>query len=83
VGLGWSHDARMRAYSSGHSQNVSNATAHAKANSIMTIGLLGRDGGALGTEVDVPLIVPSSRTARIQEMHILILHIWCEMLDAA
>jgi hypothetical protein len=27
--------------------------------------------------------VPSSRTARIQEMHILILHIWCEMLDAA
>jgi D-sedoheptulose 7-phosphate isomerase len=57
--------------------------AHAKANSIMTIGLLGRDGGVLGTEVDVPLIMPSSRTARIQEMHILILHIWCEMLDAA
>jgi D-sedoheptulose 7-phosphate isomerase len=73
----------MRAYSLGHSQNVSNATAHAKANSIMTIGLLGRDGGVLGTEVDVPLIMPSSRTARIQEMHILILHIWCEMLDAA
>ena len=45
--------------------------AHAKANSIMTIGLLGRDGGVLGTEVDVPLIMPSSRTARIQEMHIL------------
>jgi D-sedoheptulose 7-phosphate isomerase len=57
--------------------------AHAKANSIMTIGLLGRDGGVLGTEVDVPLIMPSSRTARIQEMHILTLHIWCEMLDAA
>jgi D-sedoheptulose 7-phosphate isomerase len=57
--------------------------AHAKANGIMTIGLLGRDGGVLGTEVDVPLIMPSSRTARIQEMHILILHIWCEMLDAA
>lgn len=57
--------------------------AHAKANSIMTIGLLDRDGGVLGTEVDVPLIMPSSRTARIQEMHILILHIWCEMLDAA
>jgi D-sedoheptulose 7-phosphate isomerase len=73
----------MRAYSSGHSQNVSNATAHAKANSIMTIGLLARDGGVLGNEVDVPLIMPSSRTARTQEMHILILHIWCEMLDAA
>ncbi len=73
----------MTAYSSGHSQNVSNATAHAKANSIMTIELLGRDGGMLGTEVDIPLIVPSSRTARIQEIHILILQIWCEMLDAA
>jgi len=42
-----------------------------------------KDGGVLGNEVDVPLIMPSSRTARIQEMHILILHIWCEMLDAA
>ena len=49
----------------------------------MTIGLLARDGGVLGNEVDVPLIMPSSRTARIQEMHILILHIWCEMVDAA
>ena len=76
-------DILMAISTPGHSQNVSNATAHAKANGIMTIGLLGRDGGALGTDVDVPLIVPSSRTARIQEMHILILHIWCEMLDAA
>jgi len=50
---------------------------------VMTIGLLGRDGGTLGTEINVPLTVPSSRTARIQEMHLLILHIWCEMLDAA
>jgi len=76
-------DVLMAISTSGHSQNVSTATVHAKANGIMTIGLLGRDGGALGTEVVVPLIVPSSRTARIQEMYILILHIWCEMLDAA
>jgi D-sedoheptulose 7-phosphate isomerase len=68
---------------SGNSRNVLQAVAHAKANRIATIGLLGRDGGQLAREVDHALVVPSQRTARIQEMHILILHIWCEMLDAA
>ena len=68
---------------SGNSRNVLQAVAHAKANRIATVGLLGRDGGQLAREVDLALVVPSQRTARIQEMHILILHIWCEMLDAA
>ncbi|HCZ49093.1 MAG TPA: phosphoheptose isomerase, partial [Gammaproteobacteria bacterium] len=68
---------------SGNSRNVLQAVAHAKANGIATIGLLGRDGGQLAREVDHALVIPSERTARIQEMHILILHIWCEMLDAA
>jgi D-sedoheptulose 7-phosphate isomerase len=67
---------------SGNSKNVVTAVTYAKAHGIATIGLLGRDGGQVGQQVDRPLIVPSNRTARIQEMHILILHIWCEMLDA-
>src|SRR5215204_620930 len=82
-GLGLVALCSMRAYSSGHSQNVSNATAHAKPNSTSTIGLLGRDGGVLGTEVDVPLIVPSSRTAMDKGDAHPYLHLWCEMLDAA
>ena len=49
---------------------------------VKTIGLAGKDGGALRTSVDLPIIVPSPITARIQECHIAIAHFWCEMLDA-
>ena len=81
--LGRPGDLLIAISTSGNSRNVLQAVAHAKANGIATIGLLGRDGGQLAREVDHALVIPSERTARIQEMHILILHIWCEMLDAA
>lgn len=81
--LGRKGDLLIAISTSGNSPNVRQAVAYAKANGISTIALLGRDGGQLAREVDHALIVPSQRTARIQEMHILILHIWCEMLDAA
>lgn len=68
---------------SGNSRNVLKAVSYAKENQISTIGLLGRDGGQLAPEVNLSLVVPTDRTARIQEMHILIVHIWCEMLDAS
>ena len=45
--------------------------------------VLGRDGGALADQVDQALVVPATRTARVQEMHILILHLLCEAIDAA
>ncbi len=81
--LGRPGDLLIAISTSGNSPNVRLAVAHAKANRIATVGLLGRDGGQLAREVDQALVVPSQRTARIQEMHILILHIWCEMLDTA
>jgi D-sedoheptulose 7-phosphate isomerase len=43
--------------------------------------LLGRDGGQLSQLVDLPLIVPVNSTARIQEAHILMLHLICEGLE--
>ncbi len=46
-----------------------------------TIGLLGRDGGQLAGLCDVPIIVPSSTTARIQEAHIMIGHTLCGMVE--
>jgi D-sedoheptulose 7-phosphate isomerase len=46
-----------------------------------TIGLLGRDGGPLATDVDLPLVVGVDATARIQEAHILILHLLCEAFE--
>jgi D-sedoheptulose 7-phosphate isomerase len=59
------------------------AVAAAKALGVSTLGLVGRDGGALRDQCDRVLIVPAQDTARIQECHILIGHIWCAMVDAA
>ena len=53
----------------------------AKEREICTIGLLGRDGGALGELVDYSLIVPSSITARVQEFHVIIYHLICQVID--
>ena len=46
------------------------------------IGFLGRDGGLLKDLVDLPIIVPSNVTARIQESHILIGHTLCGLIEA-
>jgi D-sedoheptulose 7-phosphate isomerase len=48
---------------------------------IGTIALTGGDGGSLGSEVDICLTVPASSTARIQEGHILVAHILCELVE--
>lgn len=75
-------DVLVAISTSGNSANVLRAVEHARANGIKTIGLLGRDGGRLRERVDVPLNIAVPRTARIQEMHILILHLLCEAIDA-
>jgi len=67
---------------SGNSANVLRAVESARKNDIFSIGLLGRDGGALADTVDKPLIVDAERTTRIQEAHIFILHILCEIFEA-
>jgi len=48
-----------------------------------TIGLTGRDGGKLARLTDISLRAPAKVTARIQEIHILIIHIICELVDEA
>ena len=49
---------------------------------MLTVYLTGNDGGKINLmEVDHRIIVPSNSTARIQEVHELILHAWCEMID--
>lgn len=66
---------------SGNSQNVLNAFKVAKDMDIKTVALLGKGGGLAKNMVDYPLVVPSDTTARIQEMHILIGHILCELIE--
>ena len=66
---------------SGNSLNLLLAIKKARELGCKTIGLLGRDGGKLAAEVDLSLIVPSDETPRIQEMHALLVHIFCDLIE--
>lgn len=68
---------------SGNSRNVLAGLTAAKSKGCVTVGLLGRDGGEIGRVVDHALIVPSGSTPRIQEMHVLAIHIVCELVERA
>lgn len=76
-------DIFMGISTSGNSENVIRAVAAAKERSTYTVGLLGRGGGRLASLVDLPIIVPSDVTARVQESHIVIIHILCELIEEA
>jgi D-sedoheptulose 7-phosphate isomerase len=67
---------------SGNSANVIKALHTAHSLDCFTIALLGKDGGKLKGECDFELIIPAETTDRIQEMHIKILHILVEMVEA-
>ena len=66
---------------SGNSANIIAAVNAAKIRGTKTIGMLGKDGGKLAPLCDLPLIVPSKATERIQEAHITIVHIFCELIE--
>jgi len=66
---------------SGSSRNVLEGIRKAKEMGIPTVGMTGGAGGELAKIVDLALVMPSSDTARIQELHITIGHIACELLD--
>jgi D-sedoheptulose 7-phosphate isomerase len=66
---------------SGNSPNILSALKTAKERNCTTLGLSGRDGGKMNQYADVNIVVPSQVTARIQEMHILIGHIFCSAVD--
>jgi len=80
-GLGRAGDCLVALSTSGNSRNVIRAVTSANAMGITTIGLLGRDGGALAGLCRHAVIVPSSTTARIQEAHIFIGHTWCGQIE--
>jgi len=66
---------------SGNSANVLAAIETASAIGCRTVGLLGGDGGKIARQVDMAITIPSSVTARVQEMHILVGHILCELVE--
>jgi D-sedoheptulose 7-phosphate isomerase len=80
---GRSGDLAVAISTSGNSPNVLEAASEARARGLRSVGLIGRGGGKLAGAVDVPIVVPSDVTARIQEAHITILHVLCELVEAA
>lgn len=68
---------------SGNSKNVIKAFETAKQKAMLTVALTGEGGGKMGEMADVLLAVPSKDTPRIQECHIMIGHIVCEMVEKA
>ena len=80
-GLGREGDVLVGMTTSGNSENVLRAFKTANAMGIKTVALLGRGGGKAAGMADISLVVPSDSTARIQESHILIGHILCELIE--
>jgi len=75
-------DVAVGISTSGNSPNVLHALAAAKSMGLATVGFAGRTGGRLASLVDLCLKVPSDDTPRIQEGHITIGHIICEMVES-
>jgi D-sedoheptulose 7-phosphate isomerase len=80
--LGNAGDCLLAISTSGNSPNVIAAVMEARKRQMRVIGLTGASGKKLASLCDACVMVPSGRTARIQEAHITIAHIWCELLDS-
>jgi D-sedoheptulose 7-phosphate isomerase len=80
-GLGSNGDILLGISTSGNSQNIINAVETAKSKNMKTIGFLGGKGGKLKSLVDEAVIIPSENVQRIQEGHITVAHIICEIVE--
>jgi len=82
--LGRAGDVALGISTSGNSPNVVEGIRQARRMGIGTIGLLGGDeGGRAASLVDLPLIVPTRNTPRVQEVHIEVGHILCQLIEDA
>ena len=80
-GYGRPGDVLIGISTSGNAKNVMYAMTVAKALGMKTIGLNGKDGGALKREADVSVVVPETETFKIQELHLPVYHALCLMLE--
>jgi len=80
-GMGNEGDLFIGISTSGNSQNIINAFTAAKEKNITTVALVGKDGGKMANLADFTLIVPSNDTPRIQESHLLIEHMICDIIE--
>jgi D-sedoheptulose 7-phosphate isomerase len=81
LGLAQPGDVLVAISTSGKSKNVLRAAQQAREVGCKTIALTGASAEPLASLCDVVVAVPSTRTSRIQEVHITVGHLWCEMVD--
>jgi D-sedoheptulose 7-phosphate isomerase len=84
LGLGRQGDVLLAISTSGHSANVLRAVDAAHQQGVSVVALTGRDGGPIAAAMsgrDVEIRVPAESTARIQEVHVLVLHCLCDLID--
>ena len=84
--LGKSEDVLLGISTSGNSENVCRAIQAAHERGMRVVALSGRDGGRMAgllREGDVEVRVPAERTARIQEVHLVVIHCLCDLIDTA
>ncbi len=86
MALGNKADCLLAISTSGNSENVVAAIQAAHEKGLSVVGLTGRDGGTIGRELndgDIEIRVPDERTARIQEVHLVVIHCLCDVIDQA
>ena len=79
--LGAEGDVALAISTSGNSPNVLKAVSVSRTKRLRTIGLAGRDGGELASSVELCLTVPHQETARIQEVHGMLVHFFCQTIE--
>jgi D-sedoheptulose 7-phosphate isomerase len=80
--LGRPGDVALGITTSGASASVVSALEAARSRGLKTIALTGRDGGAAGRAADIHVNVPHESTARVQEVHLTLIHAICELVEA-
>ena len=81
MAIGRPGDVLVAISTSGESRNVLRGLEAARRSRVSTLGLLGRDGGSALELVDDSIVVPGRSTARIQEAHILVGHVLCDLVE--
>lgn len=82
--LGRENDVLLAISTSGNSENVCRAISAAHERGMKVVALTGRDGGRMADllgETDIEIRVPATRTARIQEVHLVVIHCLCDLID--
>ena len=82
-GLGSAGDVALGISTSGRSVNVNSALSAARSMGMITLGLTGGSGGDMADVCDHLIVIPADETPRIQEGHILVAHVICEIVESA